>query len=128
MTSSTKDDVRRSPVATSMDSVRHRAVDAAWSAAGRIATDRSQIEMAIAGYEIALWQPIATAPRGSKIIMGWSPERCMEFQITWGLITHEGGGNSSGWVYLGNRCPCNIEFTHWRPLSPGPVVDGEVAQ
>jgi hypothetical protein len=55
------------------------------------------------------WQPIETAPKDGRVVLGWCGPQ-------WPLLVRYRGG----W---GNYCNGNVESpTHWMPLPPSPTV------
>jgi hypothetical protein len=60
--------------------------------------------------ELADWQMIETAPKGSKYILVWCPERQNQYMVTW-------NDSASKWDVFGSfGNSLNEVATQWRPL------------
>ncbi len=66
------------------------------------------------------WQPIETAPKTSRAILVWCPERRNTYVVTWWSIDE----SRTSWVHFGGTSGELYETpSHWMPLPEPPATE-----
>lgn len=64
------------------------------------------------------WQPIESAPKTTRSILVWCPERQNQYMVSWD------GRYEGEWRTVGGGTVLTESPTHWQPLPAPPEVEG----
>lgn len=67
---------------------------------------------------VSQWLPIESAPRTTRSILVWCPERQNQYMVSWDDRYEEGE-----WRTVGGWTALTEQPTHWQPLPAAPEVE-----